>query len=297
MFDRLFRIVIATCLAGAVSLADAAPAAAQGRRGPPPVAPGQSKKPVTTTTTPGATRGRQQTFGSWLDNAEVNAPGEAWMSLSTTYWRSSFLREIDAPAIGIAVGVAPRMHIGVSLPYYHVTDQTGSTFHGVGATYITGKVALTEGARVGVAVSPTVEVLSWSPAETGASRVNWLLPLSVQTDIGSVRVYGTTGYVSRGSVFGSGAAEWSAGSHTTLAVTFSHTYSTASDPVSDALGVTRHRTDAGGGIYVSATPAVVIFANVGRTFAPVDDTSSRIALYTGIAINVAGPATRAPRVP
>jgi hypothetical protein len=35
-----------------------------------------------------ATNGRQQTFGAWLDNADVNAPGEAWMSISTTYWRS-----------------------------------------------------------------------------------------------------------------------------------------------------------------------------------------------------------------
>jgi hypothetical protein len=32
-----------------------------------------------------ATTGRQQTFGTWLDNADVNAPGEAWMSISTAY--------------------------------------------------------------------------------------------------------------------------------------------------------------------------------------------------------------------
>ena len=37
---------------------------------------------------------RRQTFGSWLDTADVSAPGEAWMSLSSGYWRSLSLREV-----------------------------------------------------------------------------------------------------------------------------------------------------------------------------------------------------------
>jgi hypothetical protein len=244
-----------------------------------------------------ATNGRQQTFGTWLDNADVNAPGEAWMSISTTYWRSSSLREVDAPSIGASVGVTPRGQFGVSVPYYHVTDPSGLTAHGFGATYFTGKFALAQDGRVRVAISPTLEVLSWTAADLGVHRVNVVLPLSVQSDIGTARVYGSTGYFSRGSVFGAGAAEWSAGSRGTLVASLSHSYSVKSDPISDALGVSRHRTDASGSLYVRAAAAVVVFASVGRTLAPVTETSGRLSFTGGVTINVAGPSEHTPRVP
>jgi len=244
-----------------------------------------------------ATTGRQQTFGTWLDNADVNAPGEAWMSLATTYWRSSSLREIDAPSIGASVGIASHGQFGISVPYYHVTDLAGTTFHGLGATYLTGKFALAQDGRVKVAVSPTLEVLSWTAADLGAHRVNVVLPLSVQTDVGTARVYGSTGYFSRGSVFGAGAAEWSAGPRATLVASLSHSYSVKSDSISDSLGVSRHRTDASGGVYVNAGSAVVFFASVGRTLSPVTETSGRLSLTGGVTINVAGPSAHTPRVP
>jgi hypothetical protein len=298
-------------MAGAVSLAGSAPVVAQGRgHGPPPVT---SHRPTTgTSTTPtqtgstasppptefaAATDGRQQTFGSWLDNADINAPGEAWMSISATYWRSSSLRELDAPSIGASVGVTPRGQFSASVPYYYVTDPAGSTFHGFGATYLTGKFALANDSRVRVAVSPTLEVLSWTAPDLGAHRFNVVLPISVQSDVGATRVYGSTGYFSRGSVFGAGAAEWSVGSRGTLVASLSHSYSVKSDPIADAGGVPRHRTDASGGVYVSAGPAAVVFVSAGRTISPVTDTSGRLSLTGGITINVAGPAAHTPRVP
>ncbi len=219
------------------------------------------------------------------------------MSIASAYWRSSSLREIDAPSMSASVGLAQRVQAGVSLPYYHVTDQAGFTSHGFGASYVTSKVALTPDARVRTAISPTLEILNWSSPEAGIHRVNWILPLSVQADSETATAYATGGYVSRGSVFGSGAIEWSANSRLTLVATASHSYSVATDPVSDALGITRHRTDAGGGAYVTINPSLVLFTNAGRTFAPVDATSSRLSLSVGIAVNVAGPATTSPRLP
>ena len=304
---RVFLIVF---IAGAASFGGSAPVSAQGRgHGPPPVT---SNRPTTTTSPQtgstarpsapvtefqAATNGRQQTFGAWLDNADVNAPGEAWMSISTTYWRSSSLREVDAPSIGASVGVTPRGQFSVSVPYYHVTDPSGLTAHGFGATYLTGKFALAQDGRVHVAVSPTLEVLSWTAADLGVHRVNVVLPLSVQSDIGAARVYGSTGYFSRGSVFGAGAAEWSAGSRGTLVASLSHSYSVKSDPLSDALGVSRHRTDASGSLYLRAGSGVVFFTSVGRTLAPITETSGRLSFTGGVTINVAGPAEHAPRVP
>jgi hypothetical protein len=164
-------------------------------------------------------------------------------------------------------------------------------------TYLTGKFALVTDGPVRAAVSPTLEILSWRAVDSGTRRVNVVLPLSVQTDAGKARLYGSTGYFSRGSVFGAGAAEWTAGSRGTVLFTLSHSYSVKSDPASDALGVPRHRTDASGGVYVNATPAVVFFASVGRTISPVTDTSGRLFLTGGLTINVAGPAAHTPRVP
>jgi hypothetical protein len=98
-------------------------------------------------------------------------------------------------------------------------------------------------------------------------------------------------------VFGSGAVEWPVTSKVTLIATMAHSYSVASDLVSDALGIARHRTDGSGGVYYAATPAVVFFTSVGRTFAPVDQTSGRLAVSAGMTMNVSGIVTRAPRTP
>ena len=298
-------------LTGVASFTGTTPVAAQGvGHGQPPVAPGRSTSTTTTqssSTQPGTsstglltdggtvTGVRRQTFGSWLDTADVSAPGEAWMSLSSAYWRSSSLREVDAPSMGVTVGIAPRMQLGVSLPYYHTRDQFGLTSHGFGASYVTGKFALAGNQRVNVSASPTMEVLNWSSADIG--RVNWVLPVSLQAAARTTRIYGTTGYFTRGSVFGSGAAEWSANSKVTLTVTMAHSYSVVSDPISDALGITRHRTDASGGVYYAAAPGAVVFASVGRTFAPLDATSGRISVTGGLTMNVSGIVTRAPRTP
>jgi hypothetical protein len=300
----LFRLGL-LCLTGVVSLIGPASASAQGNGRAGWTPPGLAKKaangtqntptrPVETTTTASGTR--LQTFGFWLDTAYVNAPGETWMWVSTAYWRSPSLREIDAPSIGLNVGVAPRTQVGVSFPFYHLTDQFGITSHGLGASYATLKLALVQEQRVNVSVSPTLEILSWSSPQVG--RINAVLPINFQSFIGSRgRVYGSTGYFSRGSVFGSGAAEWSPGNRLTLTTTLAHSYSVVSDAISDRLGISKHRTDASGGLYLSLRPSVVFFASAGRTLSPVTDTSGRLSLNGGLTINVTGPAEHTPRVP
>ena len=295
---RLLTII----LTGVVSFTGPAPVIAQGvGHGQPPVDPGRRAGSGSTTTTqpsstqPGTSSTVPQTFGSWLDTAGVSAPGEAWVSVSSTYWRSPSLREVDAPAIGVSAGVARRTQIGVSLPYYHVTDQSGVTSRGFGASYVTAKFALSEHPRIGVSTSPTVEILNWSSPEIG--RINFVLPISLQTSAGSTQIYGSTGYFTRGSVFGSGAVEWPVTSNVTIVATMAHSYSVVADPVSDALGIARHRTDGSGGAYYAANPGVVFFTSIGRTFAPVDQTSGRLALSAGVTMNVSGIVTRAPRTP
>src|SRR5262245_7977113 len=210
---RLLTIV----LTGVVCLTGPAPVIAQGiGHGQPPVDPGRrANSGSTTTTQPSSTQPgtsstslptrsqtgtglRLQTFGSWLDTASVSAPGEAWVSIASAYWRSPSLREVDAPAMGVTAGVARRTQIGVSLPYYHVTDRSGFTSRGFGASYVTTKFALSERPSIGVSTSPTLEILSWSSPQIG--RVNFVLPISLQTSAGSQQIYGSGGYFPSGLV-------------------------------------------------------------------------------------------------
>ena len=305
---------ITIILAGAVSLSGSAPAVAQGiGHGQPPVDPGRRTSGTTTNATqPSSTQAntsstvlntgnqpstalRLQTFGSWLDSAVVSAPGEAWISMASAYWRSPSLREVDAPSMGVTIGVARRMQVGVSLPYYHITDQSGFTSRGFGASYATTKFALSENPRLGISISPTMEILSWSSPDFG--RVNFVLPVSLQTSAGRAQIYGSTGYFTRGSVFGSGAVEWPVTTKLTLVGTTAHSYSVATDPASDLLGISRHRTDGSGGAYYAVTPGVVVFTTIGRTLAPIDQTSGRLAVSGGVTMNVSGIVTRAPRTP
>src|SRR5919204_6268963 len=102
-------------LTGVVSFIGPAPIAAQGIGHGQPVDPVRHLNSTTTITTQpsqpstSATAGqigtgsRLQRFGSWLDTAGVSAPGEAWISMSSAYWRSSSMREVDVPAMGITV--------------------------------------------------------------------------------------------------------------------------------------------------------------------------------------------------
>jgi hypothetical protein len=301
-------------LTGVVSLTGPASVNAQGiGHGQPPVDPGRRANSVATTSTQASstqggtaspllptgseagTRLRLLTFGSWLDTAGVSSPGEAWISISSAYWRSPSLREVDAPAIGVNAGVVRRVQVGVSLPYYHVTDRTGYTSRGFGASYLTTKVALSEHPRIGLSTAPTVEILSWSTPEIG--RVNFVLPISLQTSARRTKLYGSTGYFTRGSLFGSGAIEWPAIRKVTLAATMAHSYSVVSDPVSDALGIARHRTDASGSAYYAANAGIVFFTSIGRTLSPIEQTTGRLAVSGGITMNVPGIVTRPPRTP
>ena len=287
-------------ITGMVFLMTPAPLCAQGNGRFTP--PGLTRKAATTSPhvpappNEAARAGRRlQTFGSWIDTANVNAPGEAWMWVSTSYWRSPSLREINAPAMGLSVGIAPRAQVGVSLPYYFLTDRSGFTSHGFGASYVMTKFAAVQNHRVNISASPTLEILSWTAP--GSRRVNLVLPLNAQTYAGVLRMYGSSGYFSRGSVFGSGAVDWPVRNHLTFTTSLAHSYSVVSDPTSDTLGISRHRTDASGGVYVGAGDALVLFASVGRTLSPTTQTSGRLSLTGGLSINVSGPAANTPRVP
>lgn len=243
------------------------PAAGQGRSGS---APGQNKQkkqstiasPVTSTTAtsaPATSANAVIYYGSWLDDASVVEPGDVWIGLSTGYWKADALRQIDAPVISAAVGLSRRMQVGGSLPFYHFQDGAGLSETGFGNMSLYGKLVLVDAAAtesgVGLAVAPLVEI-----APGGTGRLGWALPVNVEVRTATSRIYGSAGYFSRGSVFGTIAAQIPLGDRVSISGNFGQSYASAGS----------HQTALGVGAAFMVTPTSGLFVGLGQTFQPIE---------------------------
>ena len=255
------------------ALVAAGPAMAQGRSDS---APGQTKdksstgssrasqsglaSPVTATTStssPAASANAVVYYGSWLDDASIVAPGDVWMGLATGYWRGASNRQIDAPVVSAAVGIAPRVQAGGSASFYHFRDAEGLSENGFGSVSLYGKLLIADPSRapnaIGVAVTPLLELSPGSEAPVG-----WALPVNLETRRGDVRVYGSAGYFSRGSVFGTIAADIPISSRVFINGTFGQSYARAGT----------HQTSLGIGASLGLSSTSGLFVGVGQTFMP-----------------------------
>jgi hypothetical protein len=88
--------------------------------------------------------------------------------------------------------------------------------------------------------------------------VGWALPVNVETHRGDARIYGSAGYFSRGSVFGTIGADLPLTSRIFLSGTFGQSYARAGT----------HQTSIGVGASLGLTPTSGLFIGVGQTFMP-----------------------------
>jgi hypothetical protein len=285
----------------ACALAAASPAFAQGK--PPTVPPGQTKRVQQVPSTSGLVspesidlpaNGRVRTFGAWLDDASALAPGEAWLALSMSKWDMPIATGKDAPVIDLSVGVAPRVQVSATVPYFRVTDRFGASFRGLGDLYLGSKVVLrhaTSPDGFGVSVGPTLELLSnTSTAGTGLERVNWLLPINIEQRFSTGRIYGSTGYFTRGVFFASGAYERPLTDRLVLSGALSHAYATDPEAISEEIGLRRQRLDLSSTVAYSVSPALAVFGSLGRTVWGFDEDSTRMLGSVGVSVNLARPA-------
>lgn len=230
-------------------------------------------------------------FGSWLDDASVMTPGSGFMSFAVGYWRTPGFTEFDAPSFDIGVGLGRRVQIGASVPVYHASEPGGPIARGVGDLYLSSKIQLRDpaggkGKRIGFAVIPVVEILSVAPA-TGGGRVSWALPGSIEVQRDGWRAYGSAGYFSRGSLFASGAVEFSLTDRAWVTGTISESRSNKRDDLSRALGFSKIRTDVSGGVTVAVSNTMALFGMVGRTISRQDPNSARLFITGGLSMNFA----------
>jgi hypothetical protein len=210
-------------------------------------------------------------YGSWLDDASIVEPGDVWIGLATGYWRGESNRQIDAPVVSAAVGISPRVQAGGSLSFYHFRDADGISENGFGNFSIYGKVQLLDPYRapsaVGVALTPLIEL---SPGTT--DQFGWALPVNIEAHRGNLRVYGSAGYFSRGSIFASVGADVPVTSVVSISGNFGQSYARAGT----------HQTSLGIGASVGLSPKQGLYVGVGRTFMPVELGPGGLSLAGGM---------------
>jgi hypothetical protein len=228
-------------------------------------------------------------FGVWLDDASVAAPGGGWMSVSFGYYKTDLFHELDLPVADAGVGLNKRAQFGFSVPFYNLSMTGAAPAHGIGDLYLHSKVQLRDPSNgFGYALVPIVEIASGVQAD-GQHRVHWALPVSMEVQRNDWRMYGATGYFSRGSLFASGALERAVSSRLAITGTLSSSYSTKADVV-PLPGLSRVRTDVSGGASYAVRPTWIIFGSLGRTISAHDRNSTSLSLSGGLSLNLAAPA-------
>ncbi|HKY23277.1 MAG TPA: hypothetical protein VJM31_18825 [Vicinamibacterales bacterium] len=230
--------------------------------------------PVTATTStsaPAASANAVIYYGSWLDDASIVAPGDVWIGLSTGYWRGQGNRQIDAPVASAAVGINSRLHAGGSFSFYHYRDADGLSESAAGSMSLYGKFLLLDPLRkpnaIGLAVTPLLEISPGSEDEIG-----WALPVNIETRRGDLRIYGSTGYFSRGSVFATIGTDVPVGSRLSVSGNFGQSYARAGT----------HQTSFGVGAFLMLTPTSGAFVGLGQTLSPVEVGPGGVSLAGGV---------------
>jgi hypothetical protein len=220
-------------------------------------------------------------LAAWLDDADTLGAGEATLGLSVGRSETPDGGETDAPVLFAAVGATSRVQLSGSVPYYRASYDDGYASSGLGNTYLACKVKLLEPGshRVGLAVSPMLEILSdaaLSDTTLGLSRVNWALPVSVQSGHGPTRALASAGYFSRGAVFLAAGVDHMVSSRVMLSGALSYMHATNPRETSDLAGLSRSRLDLTGAVLVRASAAVSVSGALGRTVSSLDQNGARL---------------------
>ncbi len=264
------------------------PALAQGKsqdkghgNGRPTVPPSRSVLP------PASTIGTESGAAPFalIDDATVLPAGSLWTGVSVSRWSGAGLSEVDAPVAIIGVGLTPRVQLTASIPRVVGSADPAGAAGGLGTTFVTGKVDVTQHAwPVKVAVAPTLEVLGAGALSTSAApgrRVRWGLPVSVELDRGDVMMYAGAGYFSGGVWFTGGGAGMPVSRRVAVSIALSRAQmaSATGDPL-DAMA----RTDLTGGASVAITSRFAAFGSIGHTIATADQNGAGMTISGGVSM-------------
>ena len=270
---------LTAAMAGAfVALAVAVPSYAQGKGGGKP-GKGPARPPSSSALSAPTGTGTADTESAttpfaWLDDASVMAPGSVWLGVSMVRWQGSGQSQTIAPVVDAAIGLTPRVQIGASVP---------RVAGGLGTTFFTAKIAVlnADARSLKVAVGPTLEILDGAPV--GQGRTQWGVPVSVQVDRGSSRIYGSSGYFSPGIWYAGAGVGWPVGDRTGVSMSYSHAW--ASSPESGAAGA--RRNEISGGASYDLKSNLAVFGSIGRTIGVAAQDGGGTTLGFGLSVSAA----------
>ena len=105
--------------------------------------------------------GRVATLAFFLDSTDTLEPGTVWFTNVFTYRKAPGGKEIDIPAVGVSFGLARRVQVDFSIPYFRT--QYGSDFrmNGIGDKFLSAKIRVrdADSGKLGLAFEPTLEIL------------------------------------------------------------------------------------------------------------------------------------------
>lgn len=289
---HLPRLFIAVVVTAGVVLLGTAPVFAQGNGKSKGLSKGRGSTPAASQS-PSADSSliAVRQFGSWLDDATLVNPNDGYVSLSVGHFRALGGRQTDFPIVDAGFGLTPRVQMGVSVPYYRLSFSDGSRAAGLGDVYLSAKVGMIDPGKttngVGLSISPLAEVLSDADPISG-KRFYWGAPVNVEWRRSRYRMYGSTGYFSRGAVFGSGAVEVPLTERVIATGALVHTRALNDDPAADAIGMSKTRTDLTGGAAFIVSPSIAVSGSIGRTISTLDANGASLMISAGVSMSFAG---------
>ena len=231
-------------------------------------------------------------FGAWLDDASTEGRGVGRVNVGAGYWRTTDGRQINAPMIDAGVDLSDRIHVSAFVPFYRATFGAES-MAGLDDAYLSAKVIVLTGAqsggRFGMAVSPVLEVLNGGFT---SDRVHWALPVSIEVRARRLRVYGATGYFSRGAIFGGAAMEWTAPTNSVIWASLTDSYALETGTDAPLAASDRHRVDLGVGIAHPLNGRLAAYGSIARTLSSLSSGGVSVGLSGGVSIRVPGAGAR-----
>jgi hypothetical protein len=282
---RRLSLVTASVIA---ALAVAVSAAAQGKSAS---APGKTKKstPPSSSSLPGTTAAvgaspLSTATGasplSWVDDATLLDPGSALLTFSVMRWSGAGASEVDAPIFDAAFGLTPRLQFSASIPHVVGSADEAGAIGGLGTSYFSAKIALLNDSKVKVAVSPLVEILGTGAARSlpeEESRYQVGVPITVEVGQGAARVFGVTGFFSRGAWFAGGGTAIQLAPRVGASVSLTRSWATM-----DVDGVQRNRSELSGGVSYFLKPQIAVYGSLAHTIATAEENGAGLSMATGV---------------
>ncbi len=274
-----------------VALATASPVAAQGNSGNT-----QKTKPPNSNRLLTRGVGSGTTPTALIDDASLLDPGSASLGLSVTRWQGSSLSEVDAPTVYGAVGLHPRLQVAVGVAHVVANSNAGGSAGGLGTVFLSGKIGLVNDVDRGLklAVAPTIEVLSadtLASMAAGSSRAQFGLPVGVEWDHRSGKIYAGVGYYSNGSWFAGIGAGLQPTPKVSVSLGFSRAWTNAS--ATDPTLVAADRNEVSIGVSRTITSRVSAYASIAQTVATLDENGAGTTVAVGLSLSLpAGTLTR-----